>query len=251
MRGGDFEGCVALVTGGTRGIGRALVRQLAGQGAAVSFSFLSNAAAASEIVEQVKSTGGRAMAMRADVRDPRQVEAFVAATAEAFGGVDVLINNAHQPYTSKPFEDCAWDEFQREFDALIQGSFNMVKSTLPHLKRSSYGAAIVNIGSSMTHKALPRHSFYVVAKHALWGLTESLAVELGTYGIRANMVTPGPLETDHNAQLPKEFMAGLAAKTPLGARMGTCEEVASAIMLLCRRDASFVTGANLDVTGGL
>ncbi len=246
-----FSGYSAIVTGGTRGIGRALVKRIAADGGSVTFNYLTSQDAAESIVEEIGRSGGNAQALRSDVRESLDVKSLVEAATKKYAGIDILINNAHAPYTSKPFEECTWQDFQREFDGLIKGSFNLVTAALPFLKKSKKGGVIINIGSSMIHKAIPNHSFYVVAKHALWGFTESLAMELGKYGIRVNMITPGPLETDHNAKLSQEFMSNLANRTPLGNRMGTCEEVASAIMLLAGPEASFVTGANLDVTGGL
>ncbi|MDP6841019.1 MAG: SDR family oxidoreductase, partial [Rhodospirillales bacterium] len=164
-------------------------------------------------------------------------------------GIDVVINNAHRPYQRKWFEETSWDEFQRELDTLVKGPFNMIQSALPYMKARGNGQ-IINISSTMARSPELQHSFYVTAKNALVGLTRSLALELGQYGIRVNLVSPGPLETDHNAGLPKELMKQLHAETPLHARMATCEEVAGAIMLLTLPEAAMVTGTDLQVSGG-
>jgi len=121
---------------------------------------------------------------------------------------------------------------------------------LPHMKAQG-GGSIVNVGSTMAQAVRPRHSFYIAAKNALWGLTRSLAVELGPHGIRVNMVTPGPLATEHNATYTKQMMKQLDEKTPLRGRIGTCEEVADAVALMALNEARFVTGANLLASGGL
>ena len=131
----------------------------------------------------------------------------------------------------------------------IKGPFNMIQSALPYMKARGNGQ-IINISSTMARSPELQHSFYVTAKNALVGLTRSLALELGQYGIRVNLVSPGPLETDHNAGLPKELMKQLHAETPLHARMATCEEVAGAIMLLTLPEAAMVTGTDLQVSGG-
>ena len=245
-----FDGKVAVVSGGSRGIGHALVRKLAVEGASVGFSYLNSEEKARDLETSIRDLGGRAMAVRADVRSRAAVERFVEQTVSSFGGLDIAVNNAHQAYEGRFFENSTWEEFQREIDTLVKGPFNVIQSVLPHLKQKGAGT-IINVGSTMAHSPRLQHSFYVTAKSALCGLTQSLALELGQYGIRVNMVTPGPLETDHNATYPSEVMAKLGAETPLYGRMGTVEEVADAIALLALDEAKFVTGANVLASGGL
>lgn len=244
-----LSGKTVLVTGGTRGIGRALVEKFAEEGANVLFSYASSEEAAKTLMAEMESRSGQVIGMKADVRDRNQVDAFTKSADDRFGGIDVVINNAHQAYQRKWFEEANWDEFQRELDTLVKGPFNLVQSALPSMKARG-GGQVINVGSTMAQDPLKEHSFYVTAKNALIGLTRSLALELGQYGIRVNMVTPGPLETDHNAGLPKELMKQLGAETPLNGRMGTCEEVAGAIMMLTLPEARLVTGSNLQVSGG-
>lgn len=245
-----LEAKVAIVTGGSRGLGKATVCKLAAEGAAVGFSYFSSEAAARELEGTLRDKGARCRAIRSDVRDRGQVDAFVAEVADAFGGIDIAINNAHQAYEGKWFDETTWDEFQREIDTLVKGPFNVVQAVLPYLKKRG-GGTIVNVGSTMAHAPRHRHSFYVTAKTALGGLTQSLALELGRHGIRVNMVTPGPLETDHNATYPKEVMAKLGEETPLHGRMARVEEVADAIVLMTYAEAGFVTGADVLASGGL
>jgi 3-oxoacyl-[acyl-carrier protein] reductase len=240
-----LAGKTVLVTGGTRGIGEALVRKLAAEGAKVAFSYVSSAERAAEIAAPLPGV----IAMRADVRDRSEVDAFVARAASEFGRVDTLINNAHQAYVGRPFEEASWDEFQREIDTLLKGPFNMSQACLPHMKQQG-GGTIINIGSTMALAPRVRHSFYVSAKCAMMGLTQSMAIELGRYGIRVNMVTPGPLVTAHNATYPAEVMKRLGEETPLYGRIATVEEVADAIVLLCLDEARAVTGANLLASAG-
>lgn len=244
-----LKGKVAIVTGGTRGIGAALVKKLAADGAAVAFSYVSSADAAAAVERAVRDAGGRAVAVKADVRDRAAVDALVAKAAE-WGGVDIAVNNAHQAYDGKMFEQASWDDFQREFDTIIKGPVNVIQACLPHFKQRG-GGVVVNVGSTMSIAPREQHSFYVAAKCALNGLTESLAVELGPLGIRVNTLTPGPLATDHNASYPKEVMGMLAQFTPLKNRLATVEEVAASIALLTYDEAACVTGANVLASGGL
>ena len=243
-----LAGKTVIVTGGTRGIGEALVKKLAGEGANVAFSFLTNAERAAAIEASLAGSAGRVFGMRADVRSREQVDALIARAITEFGRIDAAVNNAHQAYEGKPFPDTAWDDFQRELDTLVRGPFNVVQACLPHMK--AQGGAIVNVGSTMALAPRHRHSFYVTAKCALMGMTQSLALELGRYGIRVNMVTPGPLATDHNASYPANVMQRLNEETPLHGRIATVEEVADAIALLLLDEARAVTGANVLASAG-
>jgi 3-oxoacyl-[acyl-carrier protein] reductase len=244
-----LPGKSVIVTGGTRGIGEALVRKLAAEGANVVFSFLASAERAAALEASLAGSAGRILAMRADVRSRDEIDALVARTLAEFGRIDAAVNNAHQAYEGKPFPDAAWDDFQRELDTLVRGPFNVVQACFPQMQAQGAGA-IVNIGSTMALAPRHRHSFYVTAKCALMGMTQSLALELGRYGIRVNMVTPGPLATDHNATYPAEIMKRLNEETPLHGRLATVEEVADAIVLLLLDEARAVTGANLLASAG-
>ena len=242
-------GKCALVTGGTRGIGKALVEKLAAEGANVAFSYIESRERAAEIEAALAGSHGRVFAMRADVRDRAEVQAFVTRAIAEFGRIDIAVNNAHQAYEGRAFMDLGWEDFQREIDTLVKGPFNITQACLPHMKAQG-GGAIVNIGSTMALAPRVRHAFYVTAKSALMGLTQSMALELGRYGIRVNMVTPGPLATDHNASYPAEVMQRLNDETPLHGRIATVVEVADAIALLCMDEARAVTGANLLASAG-
>lgn len=244
-----LAGTTVLITGGTRGIGRAAVEKFATEGADVVFSYVSSEAAAKALERPSRDAGGAVVAVRADVRDRAEVDAFIHHAHDRFGRIDVIVNNAHAPYQRKAFEETTWDDFQREMETLVKGPFNMVHSVLPIFKAQASGH-VINISSTMAQNPEPLHSFYSTAKNALTGLTRALALELGPYGIRVNIVAPGPLVTDHNASFPDELWQDLAEDTPLHGRVGTCEEVAGAIMLLTLPEAGFVTGTIVQVSGG-
>jgi len=244
-----LKGKVAIVTGGTRGIGNAVVRKLSAEGAGVGFTYLKNGALASELEKSVREIGGRALGAKVDIRDASGVHAWVNRVAEQLGGIDLVINNAHQAYEARLFEDASWDDFQRELDQLVRGPFNVIQAALPHLKKRG-GGTIINIGSTMARAPRLKHSFYVTAKRALCGMTEALALELGRYGIRVNMVTPGPLATEHNISHSAERMKKFGEETPLNGRIGTPEEVADAVVLLALDEARLITGADVLASGG-
>jgi len=237
-----LKGKVALVTGGTRGIGNALVRKLAAEGAAVGFTYLKHEDLARELEESVRKNGGQVFGMKADVRIAAEVNAFVSHAVSQFGGIDLVINNAHQAYQPKFFEDATWEEFQREIDQLVKGPFNMIQAALPHLKKCR--GSIINIGSTMARAPRFKHSFYVTAKRALYGLTEALALELAPR-ILVNAIAPGPI-------LPPEGIAraeydAVKKATPLG-RWGGVEEIVKAVLFMIETD--FVTGETIRVDGG-
>jgi 3-oxoacyl-[acyl-carrier protein] reductase len=238
-----------IVTGGSRGIGAALVRKFVSEGARVAFSYFSNSQLASDLERQIRSLGGEAFAMAADVGDRAAVDALVAETLRRHGRIDVVVNNAHQAYEAKWFEEASWSDFQRELDTLMRGPFNLIQACLPAMKAAG-GGTIVNIGSTMAQTPRPRHSFYIAAKCGLMGLTQALALELGRYGIRVNMVTPGPLDTAHNAAYPPELMRRLGEETPLHGRQATLDEVADAIAMMALHEARVITGANVLASGG-
>lgn len=244
-----LAGKCALVTGGTRGIGKALVEKLKAEGANVAFTYVANGERAAEIETALAGSPGRVFGARADVRDRAEIDAFVARAMAEFGRIDIAVNNAHQAYEGRAFTEAGWEDFQREIDTLVKGPFNVTQACLQHMKAQG-GGSIVNIGSTMALAPRARHAFYVTAKCALMGMTQSMALELGRYGIRVNMVTPGPLATDHNASYPAEVMQRLNDETPLHGRIATVEEVADAITLLCMDEARAVTGANLLASAG-
>jgi 3-oxoacyl-[acyl-carrier protein] reductase len=245
QRGGRMAGKVALVTGGARGIGLATARLLAEEGARVAIGDLGDTQAA---VEQVRAAGGDALGVRLDVTDAASAEAAVARTIEHFGGLDVLVNNAGVARQGSLFElsEADWDLVM---DVNVKGVFLCSRAAARHLPR---GGAIVNVASLAGRSSSPAMAcVYSASKAAVLGLTRHLARELGPRGIRVCAVNPGAVRTDMAANIADPGVLERAmANTPLG-RMIEPEEVAATIVFLASDAASMVTGASLDVNGGI
>ncbi|OXS35927.1 SDR family oxidoreductase [Streptomyces sp. XY006] len=240
---GILDGKVALVTGGSRGIGAATALQLALEGADVAVGYAHGKEAAEEVVRAVEARGRRAVAVRADAADPAEAAGVVHAAAEALGGLDVLVNNAGVGVIG-PLETLSLTEVDRVLAVNVRAVFLASQAAAALMGE---GGRIITIGSCMVQRVPgPGGTLYAMSKSALTGLTKALARELGGRGITANLVHPGPIDTDMNpADGP--YAAGQAALTALG-RFGTAGEVASTVAHLA--GATFVTGAEFTVDGG-
>ncbi|MGC5034678.1 MULTISPECIES: SDR family NAD(P)-dependent oxidoreductase [unclassified Streptomyces] len=240
---GTLDGKVALVTGGSRGIGAAAALRLALEGADVAVSYVNGKEAAEEVVRAVEGLGRRAVALRADAADPAEAAGVVDAAAEALGGLDVLVNNAGVGVLG-PLETLSLAQVDRVLAVNVRAVF-LASQAAAALMRE--GGRIITVGSCMAQRVPgPGGTLYTMSKSALTGLTRALARELGGRGITANLVHPGPIDTDMNpADGP--WAAGQAALTALG-RFGTAGEVASTVAYLA--GATFVTGAEFAVDGG-
>lgn len=239
---------VALVTGGGRGIGAACSELLARNGAAVGVNYVGNRQAAEQVVERIRSHGGRAEAVQADVRDPAQVQAMVKKVVGDLGPIDILVNNANISFPVKPFTEFSWEEFAGKLNGELGASFNCCQAVIPRMAERGRGR-IINISSGLSRTPGDGFVAHTTAKSALDAFTRSLAHELGPQGITVNTVAPGLTETDATAWLPAEAKAGAAAHTPLR-RIGQPQDIAGAVLFFAAHYGGFITGTYLPVDGG-
>jgi 3-oxoacyl-[acyl-carrier protein] reductase len=239
---------VAIVTGGSRGIGRAIALRLAKDGANVVVNYCNSAAAADEVVAQIRASGGGAIPVQADVRLVAQAEALIDAAKKAFGRIDILVNNAGTTRDTLivRMSEEDWDVV---IDTNLKGTFNCIKAVSRQMMRQRYGR-IVNITSVSGLGGNAGQANYASAKAGLIGLTKTVAKELGSRGITCNAIAPGFVPTDLTASMPEDLVRLAVERTPLG-RMGTPEDMAAAVAFLVCEDADFVTGQVLAVDGGL
>jgi 3-oxoacyl-(acyl-carrier-protein) reductase len=234
---------VALVTGGSRGIGRATALALAAHGHRVALTYSANREAAEKLAAEV---GGLAVAM--NVTDAASIDTAFAAVENSYGRVEVLVNNAGITNDGLALRMPA-GQWQDVIDANLTGAFAVIQRALPGMVRQRHGR-IVNVGSTAGLSGSAGQVNYAAAKAGLVGLTRSLARELATRNVTCNVVAPGPIATDMTAALGDERQAHLSQQVPMG-RMGTPEEVAAVIAFLCSDAAAYVTGAVVPVDGGL
>ena len=238
----------ALVTGASRGIGRATALKLANAGAKVAVNFAGNRAAAEEVVAMIEAAGGQAMLVQADVGNAADVEAMVKAVVERFGKIDILVNNA-----GITRDNLIMRMNEEDWDAVIhtnlKGIFNCTKAVSKLMMKQHYGR-IVNMTSVVGIMGNASQANYAAAKAGVIGFTKSIARELASRNITANAVAPGYIATDMTAVLPEQAKAGLQAQVPLQ-RQGTPEDVAAAVLFLVSPGADYITGQTLHVDGGM
>lgn len=250
-----FEGKVILVSGGSRGIGAAIAKAFAREGAMVIVNYLSNSQAAQEVVKACQDLGGDAIAIAADVRSADAVQEMVRMALNETSRIDAVVNNAFSPYLFDPehrkrFWEIPWQEFQTQFDGSVKAAFNVCQAVLPHFKERGQGS-IINMSSDLVDRPSIAYHDYTTAKAALVGFSRNLASELGSLGIRVNCVSPGLVSPTESSKATKESIKDfLISQTPLG-RIATPDDVAGPVLFLASDWSRFMTGQVLTVDGGL
>lgn len=239
---------VALVTGASRGIGRAVAMELGRAGYAVCINYLNSEDAARQAAEALRAGGSDAVAIRADVADGAAVAEMVRRTEKELGPVTLLVNNAGVAGQAQ-FQDISDEMWDRYLAVNLGGARNTIRAVLPHMLSEKRGA-IVNISSIWGLRGASCEVAYACTKAAIIALTRSLAMELAPSGIRVNCVAPGVIDTEMNGGLGSEALAALAEETPLG-RIGTAEEVAESVWFLAGGGAPFLTGQVIQPNGGI
>ncbi|HSQ04882.1 MAG TPA: SDR family NAD(P)-dependent oxidoreductase [Burkholderiales bacterium] len=242
--GGELKGKVALVTGATKNIGRAIARSLASAGAAVAVNSRASKEDGERVVAEIRKAGGTAECFIADIADGAQVEAMVKGITERFGGVDILVLNA-SVRKKTPITEMSFEEWRRIMAISLDGSFHCVKACLPTMTKRRDGA-IVTLGGMMALAGAKDRVHGSVVKHGLVGMTRALALDLADYGIRVNCIAPGQMNTPPAGE---PVVVPAPSKTvPLG-RKGEPEEIAAAVRFLCGPGASFISGQTIHVNG--
>ena len=240
-----LEGKVAVITGGSRGIGAAIAKRLARDGAKVAITYAKGADAAASVIKEIERDGGKAIAIQADATDAEAVTAAVEKTVTTLGGLDVLVNNAGTAIP-KTFEETTLEEMDRLLNINVRGVFVATQAALKHMKR---GSRIITIGSCLGERVMtPGLVPYSATKGAVKIFTQALSRELGSRGITVNNVQPGPIDTELNPAT-SEWAEPQKANTALG-RYGHVDEIAAMVAFLAGPESSYITGTNLTVDGG-
>ena len=243
----ELNGKVAFVTGGSRGIGEAIVRKLASKGAAVAFTYKSQQDKADVIIKDIISSGGKAAAFPADVTDKTSLQSAIDDAATNFGRIDILVNNAGMLRVCA-LEEIDFSFYAEQFNTHVWGTIAATQAVLRHFPEGS--GTVINLSSLRVYSPAARSSIYSASKAAVSTLTQSLAIELGPRGITVNAIAPGITRTDMTSAMPDERRKLIADSTPLR-RLGEPDDIASAVALLASDDARWITGRTLLADGGL
>ncbi len=245
-----LKGKVIIVTGGGQGIGRTFALRLAAEGACLVIAEI-NDAKGQAVAEEIRASGGQALAVHTDVSDPASAEAMARATVEAYGRIDVLVNNAAIYYGLKmrPFDQIGLDEWQRLMAVNVDGLFHCARAVVAHMRRQGSGR-IVNLTSGAFHLPVPGLAHYITTKGAVIGFTRALACELGEAGITVNAIAPGFTMSEASQVLAGPELAQAIASRQCLKRSEQPEDLAGALVFLCSDDSAFFTGQTMTVDGG-
>ncbi|MCG6940970.1 MAG: SDR family oxidoreductase [Thiohalocapsa sp.] len=249
---GDAHGRVALISGASAGLGRAIALGLARDGMRVGINYAHDAGRAGQVLAEVEAAGGTGMLLKADVREPAAVDELYRQIADRLGPVAVLVLNASGPHPQVPFEEQPWAIYQAALDDFVKAPYLLTRACLPAMKAARWGR-IVTIGSDVCFRTVNHYSAYVTAKSALLGFTRSMATELAPFGITVNTVAPGWVPVERHFAEP-DFARKKAAyetgRVPMG-RVGEPADIVAAVRYFAAADAGFATGQYLCVNGGV
>ena len=243
----DLQNKVAIITGSSRGIGAEIARRLSAAGARVVINYVSRGEAAYSVHESIKASGGESLVVQADMRNSTEVHRLFDETIEHFGRVDILINNAGV-LIFKKFSEISDEEFERVMDSNVNGVFYALREASTRL---SDGGRVVTVSSTVTRMLLPKYGAYAASKGAIEQLTRVFAKEMGERGITANIVSPGPVNTElFTTGKTEQDIERISAMSVLN-RVGETGEIAELVLFLVSNEAGWVTGQNISASGGI
>lgn len=244
---GRLDGNVALITGASRGLGKAMAVAFAGEGAAVAVGYNASADGAADTVDTIRKAGGDAEAFQGDITEPEIVEGIVAGVVDRFGGIDILVNNAGV-VSASPLVDMSVEAWDALFAVHVRAMFLCCRAVLPHMLERGAGK-IINMGGTFGMTGMENFTHLSAAKAAMIGFTRALAKEVGPQGIRVNCLTPAMIRGETTASLPQDYLESLRQRYPLR-RLGEVGDVNACALFLASNESDFVTGQNLAPAGG-
>ncbi len=243
-----IRGRSAVVSGSSRGVGRAVALALADAGVNVAVNYLNNAELAEKVAEDARARGVKSVSVRADVTDEAQARTLAARANEEFGGVDIVVNCAHGRITRTAIDETTWREHAEQMEGVLGSALNLTGAVFDGMKARGWGR-VINVGNNITLQPITGYSAYSSAMASLIGFTRNLAAEAGPWGVTVNLVSTGFVVTEQMPNTTQEVRDAIAAATPLG-RLAQPEDIARVVLFFASELGSFVTGADLSVDGG-